>query len=309
MGGLSAYVQDGVKVIAHHQYQQVVGRLKQSPGARSFWPGGWDEPAPKPTLLIRSPKVITIGNRRFELIPTTGGETEDALLIHETTSSTLVVGDVLMPFFGAPFVNEGSPQGAIDTIRTIRSLSPIRILHGHTPLTRFFTMEAMAGLEAALLELKRQVINDIALGRSEAQVIAKNIVPSSLRNSPEAALPYIVMRNQFIQRMFHQGQGYWGGEGNGVAPQTRSSWAKAMDLVADGRPSRFERAARFLLSRGDLPLAFNIADLGIRRYPKHKKLRQIRAKAAAQLRAKYQVINPFKFIVYSAMSNQELPGL
>ncbi len=309
IGGLSAYAKKGVEVIAHHQYHQVAGRLANAPSIRNFWPGGWEAQRPKPTRLIKERQTIVIGGRKLQLIPTIGSETEDAMMILDNATSTLIVGDALMPFFGAPFVNEGSPQGAIETIRTIRKLAPKRLLHGHTPLTRFYTIDVMAGLDNALSFLVREAKREIRAGRSEAQVIAKNIIPNSLRNSPKARLPYLVMRNQLIQRLFRQKQGYWGGERNGLEPQTRTAWTQALDLLAGGSPTRFEKTALALLRRGDLTLAFEIADFGVRRYPKHRRLLTLRARVLGQLRLKYQVINPFKFIIYSAISGQELPGL
>ncbi len=309
VGGLRAYAAQGVEVIAHKHHRKVAGRLKQSPGVRNFWPDGWQEPPPNPTTVVETRQTVVIGERQLELIPTTGGETEDALLILDKATSTLVVGDVLMPFLGAPFVNEGSPEGVIDSIRTIRSLSPKQLLHGHTPLTKLYRMAAMAGLESALSSLLAEVRNEMAKGRSEAQVIAKNIIPDPLRAAPAAALPYIVMRNHFIQRTFRQVQGYWGGEGAGLAPQTRAAWARAADLLTDSNPARFEQAAQNLLHRGDLTLAFDIADLGVRSYPDHKELQRIRSDTLQRLRAKYHAVNPFKFIIYSAMSGQELPSL
>ena len=308
-GGLSAYATDGVEVIAGAAYEEVVGGLARQPGARMFWPGGWDEPPPNPSRVVRERQRIEVGGRSFDLIPAAGGETVDALLIMDVRTSTLVVGDVLMPYFGAPFANEGSPSGAIAAIRTIRALAPKRLLHGHGPLTALFNLDALPGLEAALTELAGAIEAAVTDGRSDADVIARNIVPDALRDAPAAGLPYIIVRNQFIQRTFRQRVGYWSGDGAGVAPRTRAAWAGALDLVARGKPRALAKAARALLDRGELSLAFEIADLGAQRHPGHKALQRARADALRQLRLKNHAINPFKFILYSAMADEELPPL
>ena len=38
-----------------------------------------------------------IGGSRFELIPVTGGETEDARIIHVPEHDVMFVGDIIMP--------------------------------------------------------------------------------------------------------------------------------------------------------------------------------------------------------------------
>ena len=309
VGGLSAFAKPGVEIIAHANFDRVVGNLAQGGDARSFWTGGWNEKIPKPTHLIRNRESIEIGGRALELISTRGGETEDALLILDVETKTLIVGDVLMPYVGAPFVNEGSPRGLIETIRVIRGIEPARLLHGHAPLTQFYTADAMQGLESALSTLARVVKADVRAGLSDATVIEKNVIPESLAHTPSAAIPYLVTRNQFIQRLFHQSQGYWGGEGEGLAPTSRNAWSRALDLLANHSAERFAETSEALLKRGDLALALELAELGGRRYPAHRGLKRLRASALERLRVKYQVMNPFKFIIYSARSGSELPPL
>src|SRR5207244_11737256 len=98
------------------------------------------------------------GGLEIRLIPVTGGETEDALFIHLPRQGLLFVGDAFMPYVGPPFLSEGSPAGYIETLATVRSIAPRRLIHGHPPLTRFFNMQAIAGLEAALRDLYQHYV-------------------------------------------------------------------------------------------------------------------------------------------------------
>src|SRR5262245_28493955 len=70
----------------------------------------------KPDVLIDRPMDMVIGGTRFSLIPTRGGETIDALLVHMPDDGVLFVGDILMPYLGAPFVPEGSVEGLVEEI-------------------------------------------------------------------------------------------------------------------------------------------------------------------------------------------------
>ena len=63
------------------------------------------------------------------------------------------VGDAFMPYLGAPFVAEGSPEGLVETIDTLSALRPTRLVHGHPPLTDFYTARAIGPLGAALREI------------------------------------------------------------------------------------------------------------------------------------------------------------
>ena len=89
-------------------------------------------------------------------------------MVHLPASGLLFTGDVMMPYLGAPFWAEGSPEGLLETLRLIRDLQPRLLIHGHTPLTEVFTIEAINGLEAALTELHGVVLDAIRDGLTAA---------------------------------------------------------------------------------------------------------------------------------------------
>src|SRR5262245_16198095 len=57
--------------------------------------------------------------------------------------AVLFVGDFIMPYLGAPFVEEGNLQGLFEAIDIIVEKQPKYLLHGHEPLTRNFTSPTM----------------------------------------------------------------------------------------------------------------------------------------------------------------------
>jgi len=235
-----------------------------------------------------------------------GAETEDALLIHLPARGVLFVGDMFMPYVGAPFLPEGSPEALLENIALIRSLNPRLLIHGHPPLTELFTIEALSGFEPAMRELYARTLVGIAEGRPLADILRDNILPGVLREHPEIVLAYLVVRDNFIKRVYHQRSGYWKADGEGIEVVAPKEWAAALDLLAGGREDGFVGSARALLGRGDHVLALKLVDLGLINYPRSSTLANLRRVALDGLRAQNQQLNPFKFIVYSEWAGADL---
>ena len=79
-----------------------------------------------PSPLARG---VKIGGTRIELIPIRGGETHDAMFIHLPDLGVMFVGDFIMPYLGAPFVEEGDFQGLLDAIDILVAAHPQYLLH------------------------------------------------------------------------------------------------------------------------------------------------------------------------------------
>jgi glyoxylase-like metal-dependent hydrolase (beta-lactamase superfamily II) len=309
-GGLCGLVGEGTEVIAQARFQSVLARVNAAavPFHFFFGDGTPQKVAVAPQHLVAQAETLTIGGVRFALHPVAGGETEDALLIHLPERGLVFVGDAFMPYFGAPFVPEGSPEGLFDTIALIRSLAPTRLVHGHTPLDENFTVPVLAPLESALTELRRQTVALIHDNATLADILHRNILPAELAQHPDAVLPFILMRDNFIQRLFAQRTGYWKADGEGMAVFSTDEWAGAFDLVGGGGRQSFERAAAALVERGDFTLALRLCELGLRVHRDSSELVATRHRALEGLRAQYQ-FNPFRFLIYSELEGVELPSL
>ena len=83
-------------------------------------------------------------------------------------------------------------------------------------------------------------------------------------------------------------------------------WAAALNLLAGERESVFVRSIQTLLGQGDHALALKLTDAGLVSYPKSEALASLRRQALDGLRAKYQQLNPFKFIIYSEWAGAAL---
>src|ERR1017187_3241452 len=75
-------------------------------------------------------------------------------------------------------------EGLLETLRFIRDLRPRVLIHGHTPLTELFTIEAINGLQAALTELHGVVLDAIRDGVALPAILDGNHLPDVLRGHP-----------------------------------------------------------------------------------------------------------------------------
>jgi hypothetical protein len=242
----------------------------------------------------------------FVLYPIRGGETHDGLLIHLPDRGVVFTGDMIMPYLGAPFLPEGSAEGLFEAVRLTRELNPRLLIHGHPPLTDLFTIETLPGLEAALRDLHQVVVMAIGEGRTLDDVLHLNHLPGLLRDHPRAVLPYLVIRDNLIKRVYHQRTGYWKPGGEGVEQFSRGEWATALDLLAGSREDAFTNAANQILEGGNEAVALAIADNGLTNYPDSQALAALRRQILYRLVERHQQLNPFKFIYYSGLAGLHL---
>ena len=65
----------------------------------------------KPDVTVAARTGLKVGGTRIELIPIQGGESSDGMFIYLPDQGVMFAGDFIMPYLGAPFVEEGNFQG------------------------------------------------------------------------------------------------------------------------------------------------------------------------------------------------------
>jgi len=307
VGGLAAVREPGSTVIAREGFLEELERSRNySPPFHYFFGNGTMKLDARPDRLISAPETLSEGGLDLVLTPARSGETADALFVQDRKHDILFVGDAFMPYVGAPFVSEGSPEGYLGAISMVLDLQPRRLIHGHTPLTMIFTIEAMPGLKEAMNALYARSLAAARAARPLADVLHDNFLPDSLRDTPAAVQPYLITRDTFVQRVYTEHAGYWQSNGEGIDIFTRAEWAGALDILGGGTDTAFARAADRLESRGDAGMALQIAELGLTRYPASTALQKSRRRALRTLREIYSQMNPFRFIVYSEWAGRGL---
>jgi glyoxylase-like metal-dependent hydrolase (beta-lactamase superfamily II) len=307
VGGLAAVREAGSIVIARTGFADELTRSRNySAPFHDFFGTGTMKLDARPDREIAAPESIVDGDLQLELLPAMSGETPDALFVHDQTHNLLFVGDSFMPYLGAPFVAEGSPEGFLGAISQVIALHPRRLIHGHPPLTLVFTIDAMPGLREAMTALYDRSVAAARQSRPLADVLHDDFLPPVLRTAPAAVQPYLVARDTFVQRVYTEHAGYWQANGEGIDHFTRAEWAAAIDVVGGGTDASFARAIDELERRGDASLALQIADIGLARYPASAALQRGRAHALKTLREQYSQLNPFRFIIYSEWAGSTL---
>ena len=308
IGGAGALAGPGTRVIAQAGFPAGLDRRQGDRPRFRYFTGaaGSVPPAVVPDRLISQPTPLTVGDTELVLYPTPGGETPDALMVHLPASGVLFTGDVLMPYLGQPFADEGSPEGFLAALAFIGSLRPRLLIHGHTTLTEQFTAEAITGLQAALTQLHGEVLDGIRDGRTLPDILAEASLPAVLREHPTAVVPYLVIRDHFTERLHHQRTGYWQPDLRGLEPATAAEHAAALDLLAAGSEEPFAAAAATLISQGDHGLALQIIQPGLLRHPASTTLAGLRATALHRLMEQYQQTDPFKFLIYAELAGAEI---
>jgi glyoxylase-like metal-dependent hydrolase (beta-lactamase superfamily II) len=255
---------------------------------------------------VASVTSVSIGGTGFVLYPTSGGETSDALMVYLPASGVLFTGDVMMPYLGAPFFAEGSPDGLLDALRLIAELKPRMLVHGHPALTELYTVETVPGLLAALTELRDLSVAGIRSEQTLTEVLDASALPETLREYPAAAGPYLAIWEHYVQRLYQQHSGYWQPDAQGLEPIGPADRAAALDLLAGGRPEQFAAAAETLLAQRDAALALEIASAGLVRHPEHADLARLRTQALHRLMERHQLQDPFRFLIYAELAGVEL---
>jgi glyoxylase-like metal-dependent hydrolase (beta-lactamase superfamily II) len=255
----------------------------------------------KPDITIDRHKEIRIGGTRIEFIPVQGGETKDALFIHLPDHGVMFVGDFIMPYLGAPFVEEGSLKGLLDAIDIVAQKSPRYLLHGHEPLTRLFASPVMlANLKTHLAWLGEQVLAAIRRGDERASIQQANLIPPGLlTGDPDVHQPYIVMRENVINRIYDQNVGYWQPDLQGVDYISRADRGSILIDYLGVSERQLANATERMIADGSYELAATTLEWTKGRFAGSKPLDEVRRLTYLKLMEKYQEFNPFKFIIYS----------
>ena len=265
----------------------------------------------KPDIAIDKRTDLNIGGTKFELIPVRGGETHDAMLIYLPGEKVMFMGDVIMPYFGAPFAQEGDLEGLFDAIDVIVSRNPQYLLQGHEPLTRNFSSPSiLSHLKTDLTWLQDQVLAAIRRGDERAAIHDANLIPPDfLATQPDAYQPYYILREHVIDRLYDQNVGYWQANLEGLAHPSRADRAELLvDYLGVSEGQMLKAAAR-LSADGKYAMAAELLETAEPKFPHSEALKNAKRFAYLKLMEKNQNTDPFKFIIYSAKAGEQTPQI
>jgi glyoxylase-like metal-dependent hydrolase (beta-lactamase superfamily II) len=265
----------------------------------------------KPDATIDHTTEMKIGGTRVELIPVHGGETQDAMFINLPDLSVLFLGDFIMPYLGAPFVPEGDIEGLFDAIDVVEQKHPRYLLHGHQPLTQNFSSpEMLAQVKTNLTWLRDQVLDAIGRGENRASIHQANLIPPDLLNGrPDAMLPYLILREHVIDRLYQQDVGYWQADLEGLDHLGESDRAELLVDYLGLSEKQLVNAVDRMAADGKYELAASLLESAKSRFGGSKPIAKAERLVYLKLMEKYQNTDPFKYILYSAKIGEQTPPM
>jgi glyoxylase-like metal-dependent hydrolase (beta-lactamase superfamily II) len=265
----------------------------------------------KPDVTVDRPTQLKLGRTRIELIPVHGGETHDAMFIHLPDLGVLFVGDFIMPYIGAPFVVEGDLQGLLSAIDVVVQKNPRYMLHGHEPLTQNFSSPNMlAQLKKNLIWLRDQVLEATRRGDTRSAIHKANLIPPGLLSGrPDVLLPYLLLREHVIDRLYHQNVGYWQADLEGLDHLGDSDRAELLVDYLGLSEKQLVTAAEKMAADGKYELAASLLEPSVARFGRTESIAKTERLVYLKLMEKYQNTDPFKYILYSAKIGKQTPAM
>jgi len=270
----------------------------------------------EPAKLVKDDTELVVGGTRVRLIlpPYGGGETPDGMLIHLPDHRVLYGGDFIVPWVGTPYTVEGNVDSLLETMDMIAHLDPqpAYILYGHEALTKFVgTVEILMKLRPHLEWLRDETLKHIYAYRNRSEIQLMNLFPPDILKPSEAVvqLPYLIWRETFIDRVYVQTVGYWGPQLQGVDYLTAANIGAAFSHYLRLSQEDIAVAIERMIQGGDHELAGQVADWALSQYPNSVRLKQVRQEAFLKLKEKWQLIIPFKFVMYSEHIDNPTPQI
>jgi glyoxylase-like metal-dependent hydrolase (beta-lactamase superfamily II) len=265
----------------------------------------------KPDIPIDNRTDLSIDGSKIELIPVHGGETHDAMLIYLPAEKVMFMGDVIMPYLGAPFDEDGDLQGLLDAIDVVVSRNPQHLLHGHDPLTRTFTTPIiLSHLKTDLAWLRDQVLTAVRRGDERAAIHESNLIPPDLLpTQADAYLPYLILREHVIDRIYDQNVGYWEANLQGMAHPSKADRAELLVDYLGLSEAQIVRAADRLAADGNYEMAANLIESAEPKFPGSEPFKRAKRFIYLKLMEKNQNTDPFKFIIYSGKIGEQTPQI
>jgi glyoxylase-like metal-dependent hydrolase (beta-lactamase superfamily II) len=265
----------------------------------------------KPDITIDRRTELEIGGTRVELIPVQGGETHDAMFIYVPDLGVMFVGDFIMPYLGAPFVEEGDLQGLLDAIDIVVQENPRYLLHGHEPLTKNFASASMlAQLKIDLVWLRQQVLTATRRGDERGAIHQANLIPPGLLNDqPDVHQPYLILREHVIDRLYDQNVGYWQPDLQGLEHLTRADHAELLVDYLGVSERQLAKTVERLTADGKYELAASLLESSGDRFERSASVAKAKRLVYLKLMEKHQNTDPFKFIIYSGKIGEQTPQM
>ena len=174
-------------------------------------------------------------------------------------------------------------------------------------MTRNFTSPAiLAQLKLDLGWLREQVLSAIRRGDERAAIHQANLIPPDLLHGNAGVyLPYFILREHVIDRLYDQNVGYWQADLKGLDHLGRADRAELMVDYLGLSERQLTKAVERLAADGKYELAASLLESSEGRFEHSESVARAKRLVYLKLMEKYQNTDPFKYILYSAKINEQ----
>jgi len=168
----------------------------------------------------------------------------------------------------------------------------------------------LAQLKTDLSWLRDQVLTAIRRGDTRAAIHQANLIPPGLLTGrADALLPYLILREHVIDRLYHQNVGYWQADLEGLDHLSDSDRAELLVDYLGLSEKQLVRAVENIAADGKYELAASLLELARARFGRTESIAKAERLVYLKLMEKYQNTDPFKYILYSAKIGAQTPAM
>ena len=146
----------------------------------------------------------------------------------------------------------------------------------------------------------------IRRGDERAVIYQANLIPPDLLNgNPDVYLPYFIMREHVIDRLYDQNVGYWQADLQGVDHLGRADRTELLVDYLGLSEKQLVKTVERLVADGKYELAASLLESSRSRFEHSEPVAKAERLVYLKLMEKYQNTDPFKFILYSAKIREQ----
>lgn len=121
-------------------------------------------------------------------------------------------------------------------------------------------------------------------------------------------LPYLILREGAINRLYDQHVGVWGPDLQGVDYVGAAENANLLSVYLDLSAAELATSIERMVANGDYALALKVLQWSKLAYNRDLELARLNRTVLERLKEKYQFLSPFKFFLYSELQQTGLPA-
>jgi hypothetical protein len=125
----------------------------------------------------------------------------------------------------------------------------------------------------------------------------------------DALLPYLILREHVIDRLYHENVGYWQADLEGLDHLGDSDRAELLVDYLGLSEKRLVTAAGKMAADGKYELSASLLETSAARFVRTESIAKAERLVYLKLMEKYQNTDPFKYILYSAKIGEPTPAM